>query len=142
MGRARLHHGLCETKNFQFVLRFLNMSNILKKLPSKERLLQVKKLSAEIFGENWNPDNVRTGAKILKAPLKGPELVNYYGKNDSMPTFNDFKEWFPELQLVDPREETRLKMVQDRKKRNNSFLTNPFVLEILRKLNALTTSFS
>lgn len=94
------------------------MSSLLKKLPSKQRLLEVKKLSAEIFGENWNPENVRNGAKVLKAPLQGPEIVNYYGKNDSMPTFKDFKEWFPELHLVDPREETRLKMVQDRKKRN------------------------
>lgn len=89
-----------------------------KKLPNRQRLLEVKKMSASIFGESFNPNNVRNGLKILKQPLKGPGLVNYYGKNDSMPTFQDFKRWFPELNLVDPREATRLKMVESRKKRN------------------------
>ncbi|CAH2355883.1 mitochondrial 37S ribosomal protein S27 [[Candida] railenensis] len=94
------------------------MSSILRKLPSKERLLQVKKLSAEIFGANWNPEGKRNGSKILRAPLKGPELKNYYGDNNATPTFKDFKAWFPELRLVDPKEVYRLKMVDDRKKRN------------------------
>ncbi|CCE85216.1 Piso0_004798 [Millerozyma farinosa CBS 7064] len=92
--------------------------SILKKLPSKARLEQVKKLSSEIFGSTWNPNNIRNGSKILQAPLKGPQLVNYYGVNDTMPTFQDFKKWFPELKLVDPREAYRVKMVEDRKKRN------------------------
>lgn len=88
------------------------------KLPPPSRLLQVKQLSAEIFGEVWNPTGVRNGSKILRAPLQGKKVAEYYGNNDAMPTFKDFKQWFPELKLVDPREETRLKMVQDRKKRN------------------------
>lgn len=91
---------------------------MLKQLPSRERLLAVKKLSSEIFGETFNPQNVRNGLKVLRKPLIGPEVASYYGNNDAMPTFKDFKEWFPELKLVDPREETRLKMVADRKKRN------------------------
>lgn len=91
---------------------------MLKQLPSRERLLAVKKLSSEIFGETFNPQNIRNGLKVLRKPLVGPEVASYYGKNDSMPTFKDFKAWFPELKLVDPREETRLKMVADRKKRN------------------------
>ncbi|KAL7665948.1 Small ribosomal subunit protein mS33 [[Candida] zeylanoides] len=94
------------------------MSSILKKLPSKERLEQVRKLSAEIFGANWNPHNTRNGAKILRAPLRGPKLASYYGDNDAMPSFKDFKAWFPELRLLDPKEQYRLKMVEDRKKRN------------------------
>ncbi|ODV77629.1 mitochondrial ribosome small subunit component [Suhomyces tanzawaensis NRRL Y-17324] len=94
------------------------MSSILKKLPSKERINQAKQLSASIFGHAWNPSCARNGAKILKAPLKGPEVVNYYGVNDHLPTFQDFKAWFPELKLTDPRETYRLHMVQDRKKRN------------------------
>lgn len=94
------------------------MSSILKKIPTQERLNQVKQLSASIFGHTWNPNCTRNGSKILKAPLKGPELVNYYGENGSMPTFKDFKLWFPELNLVDPKEAYRLHMVKDRKKRN------------------------
>lgn len=92
--------------------------SLLKKLPSQARLNQAKKLSAEIFGHTWNPKSVRNGAKILRSPLKGPELVKYYGDNNLMPTFGDFKKWFPELKLVDPRETFRLFMVNDRKKRN------------------------
>lgn len=107
-----------DTIKSQSRIKFFTMSRVLGKLPSKERLLQVKKLSAEIFGETWNPDNIRNGAKVLRAPLKGPEVVNYYGVNDSMPTFKDFKQWFPELKLVDPKEATRLKMVHNKKKRN------------------------
>ena len=94
------------------------MSSLLKKLPSRQRLLEVKKLTADIFDAHWNPDRTRNGAKILRAKLKGPEVAAYYGVNDSMPTFNDFKKWFPELKLVDPKEAYRLKMVEDRKKRS------------------------
>lgn len=94
------------------------MSSILKRLPSKERIQQAKKLSAEIFGNNWNPNNVRNGSNVLRAPLKGPQVASYYGDNNAMPTFKDFKEWFPELGFVDPKEVYRVKMVQDRKKRN------------------------
>lgn len=94
------------------------MSSIIKRLPSTERLQQVKKITAEIFGANWNPTNARNGAKILRQPLKGPEVASYYGVNEATPSFKDFKEWFPELKLVDPKEAYRLKMVEDRKKRN------------------------
>lgn len=86
--------------------------------PSPQRVAEVKKLSAEIFNHNWNPSNIRNGRKILTTPLKGPEVAKYYGVNHSMPTFSDFKQWFPELKLVDPREEYRQRMVEDRKKRN------------------------
>jgi hypothetical protein len=91
---------------------------VLKKLPPQTRINQVKQLSASIFGETWNPKCVRNGSKVLRAPLLGPKLVKYYGVNENLPTFKDFKKWFPELQLVDPREKQRLFMVQDRKKRN------------------------
>lgn len=92
--------------------------SLLKSLPSKGRMAQVKKLLAQIFGETYNPQNLRNGNKILRQPLRGPELLAWYGNNDAMPTFKDFKKWFPELKLVDPREEERLRMVVDRKKRN------------------------
>lgn len=94
------------------------MSSILKTLPSKNRLVQVRKLSAEIFDEFWNPTAKRNPAKILKKPLLGPEVVKYYGDNNAVPTFKDFKKWFPELKLVDPREAHRTFMVEDRKRRN------------------------
>lgn len=92
--------------------------SLLKQLPSKSRLLEVRRLTASIFGQSWNPKNVRNGAKILRAPLKGPSVVSYYGENDSIPTFKDFQKWFPELRLIDPKEAYRTFMVKERKKRN------------------------
>ncbi|CAK9438797.1 mitochondrial 37S ribosomal protein mS33 [Lodderomyces beijingensis] len=94
------------------------MSSIIKSLPSKERLAQAKRLSFRIFDQHWNPTGKRNPAKILTAPLRGPEVVKYYGDNSSVPTFQDFKKWFPELNLIDPREAHRTFMVQDRKRRN------------------------
>lgn len=91
---------------------------LLSKLPARARLLEAKKLSAQIFQQPWNPDNVRNGQKILAEPLLGPKVKDYYGVNESMPTFKDFKKWFPDLGLVDPREEYRVKMLIDRKRRN------------------------
>ncbi|GEQ72874.1 hypothetical protein JCM33374_g6562 [Metschnikowia sp. JCM 33374] len=82
------------------------------------QLKQVKKLSAEIFGEAYNPSGIRNGSEVLRTPLRGSEIASYYGVNSSAPTFKDFKKWFPELNLVDPRESYRVKMVIDRKKRN------------------------
>lgn len=104
-------------KNFRSQPSITTMS-ILKALPPKGRLAQLKELSANIFNETWNPKNTRNGSKILRAPLVGPKVIKYYGDNSSMPTFKDFKSWFPELKLQDPREKQRLYMVNDRKKRN------------------------
>lgn len=92
--------------------------SILKQLPSKARLEAARKLTAQIFEQTWNPNAVRRGAKFLRAPLIGPEIKNWYGDNDAMPTFKDFKAWFPELKLEDPREVYRRSMVVSRKKRN------------------------
>ena len=62
--------------------------------------------------------------------MKGPEYVKYYGDNNAVPTFKDFKIWFPQLKLVDPREAHRVFIVADRKeeirvllrRRNNNFM--------------------
>ncbi|OBA19686.1 hypothetical protein METBIDRAFT_45999 [Metschnikowia bicuspidata var. bicuspidata NRRL YB-4993] len=81
------------------------------------QLKQVQKLSAEIFGETYNPTGIRNGSEVLRAPLRGKEIASYYGVNESAPTFKDFKKWFPELNFIDPKETYRMKMVIDRKKR-------------------------
>lgn len=102
---------------FPLLLYFSPTMSLLKKV-SQAQIRQVKQLSAQIFGESYNPDNIRNGAKVLAAPLKGPAIASYYGDNNSTPTFKDFKQWFPELKLVDPKEEYRVMMVALRKKRN------------------------
>lgn len=83
-----------------------------------KQLKDLRKLRALIFGETYNPNGQRLAAKVLRQPLKGPEIAEYYGRNDAAPTFKDFKEWFPELKLVDPKEAYRVLMVASRKKRS------------------------
>ena len=92
--------------------------SVLKVLPSKARLAEVRKTSFKIFDQFWNPNAKRNPNKILRAPLKGPEYVKYDGDNNAVPTFKDFKKWFPQLKLVDPREAHRVFIVADRKRRN------------------------
>ena len=48
--------------------------------------------------------------------------MKYYGDNNAVPTFKDFKKWFPQLKLVDPREAHRVFIVADRKRRNKVLL--------------------
>lgn len=98
-------------------IHFSDVMSLLKKV-SQAKIRQVQELSARIFGESYNPDQVRNGAEVLAAPLKGSTIASYYGDNDSAPTFKDFKKWFPELKLIDPKEQYRLLMVALRKKRN------------------------
>ncbi|CAI5758732.1 unnamed protein product [Candida verbasci] len=94
------------------------MSQILKSFPTKERLHHIRKTYCEIFNQYYNPQAKRNPNNILRKPLKGPQFLKWYGDNSSTPTFSDFKKWFPDLKLVDPRETHRQFMVQDRKRRN------------------------
>ncbi|GEQ72916.1 hypothetical protein JCM33374_g6604 [Metschnikowia sp. JCM 33374] len=65
-------------------------------------------------GEVWESfHSIPVFSRLYSLNLCGP-----HGVNSSAPTFKDFKKWFPELNLVDPRESYRVKMVIDRKKRN------------------------
>ncbi|CDK24898.1 unnamed protein product [Kuraishia capsulata CBS 1993] len=86
--------------------------------PNKKRLLEVKKLSSEIFNTTFNPSGLRTGAKILKKPLKGPLVKDYYG-DPSFPSFFTMRKlWrFEDLELTNMEEEHRLGMIDQRKKR-------------------------
>lgn len=92
--------------------------SVLKRLPTKERLQQLQKLSCTLFGEEFNPTGKRTFTHLLRRELKGPEYLKYYGDNKATPTFKDFKQWFPELNLIDPKEAFRVSMVKSRKARN------------------------
>lgn len=83
---------------------------------SKARLLKVAELSAKIFDQNFNPTNVRTGAKILSKRLKGQTLAGYYGNPDTL-KFKNLKTLYPGIKFVDPEEEYRLSMVEVRKRR-------------------------
>ena len=42
------------------------------------RLAVLNRLRCEIFQTSYNPTSVRTGAKYLRARLRGPSMLNYY----------------------------------------------------------------
>ncbi|KZS98802.1 hypothetical protein SISNIDRAFT_1433 [Sistotremastrum niveocremeum HHB9708] len=70
------------------------------------RLAALTKLRCSIFNTSYNPSSVRTGAKYLKARLRGPSMVKYYPPKTF--TIQDINRMFPEMNLVDEAEETRL----------------------------------
>jgi small subunit ribosomal protein S33 len=78
--------------------------------PSRSRLLQLEKLRAQIFNHTFNPSKLRTGAKVLRAPLKGEHYRNWYYP-DIVPTPKQLKKIFPDLNPSDPAEDKRLAKV-------------------------------
>lgn len=91
-----------------------------KGIPCKNRLNEIEAIRKKLLNYLYKPENSRDGFKILNQKLKGPIVSQYYGSNDSVPTFDDFKEWFPHLKLIDPKEDFRLKMLESRRKRNKT----------------------
>jgi small subunit ribosomal protein S33 len=78
------------------------------------RLAALTRLRCSIFQTSYNPTSVRTGAKYLKARLRGPSMISYYPQTLSISAI--IKE-SPELGLVDYKEQQRLQDVKDRKAR-------------------------
>lgn len=74
-------------------------------LPTAARLAELGKLRSSVFGTTWNPLSQRTGSKILKARLRGPAMLRYYG--DRMSGWASLNAAIPNLALKDVAEETR-----------------------------------
>lgn len=102
-------------------------------LPPKSRLLELTKLRCNIFNENFNPLNIRTGSKILTQRLKGENIKRYYG-NPDMIRFKELRSLFPTIDWVDPAEVYRLKINQSyvsfRMKLCVLLLTCPIVVNV------------
>ncbi|KAH0584626.1 hypothetical protein H2248_010159 [Termitomyces sp. 'cryptogamus'] len=81
-------------------------------LPSQLKALT--RLRCAVFQTSYNPTSMRTGAKYLRARLRGPSMLKYYP-----PVINiaQLARKYPELELVDEDEEQRLQDIEDRKKR-------------------------
>ncbi|KAI5477935.1 hypothetical protein MNV49_005724 [Pseudohyphozyma bogoriensis] len=79
------------------------------------RLLALTKLRTQIFGTTFNPANLRIGSKVLKARLRGPSMLQYYGPR--LTGFASLNAQIPDLALVDPLEEQRLIDLETRRKR-------------------------
>jgi small subunit ribosomal protein S33 len=81
-------------------------------IPSRRQLLT--KLRCAIFQTSYNPTGIRTGAKYLRARLRGPSMVKYYPPEFNMSTI---ARRYPELEVVDEYEQQRLQDVADKKRR-------------------------
>ncbi|ODV86435.1 hypothetical protein CANARDRAFT_27646 [[Candida] arabinofermentans NRRL YB-2248] len=80
--------------------------------------MELNKLQCQIFKTTYNPQQLRTGSKILRAPLKGQTLANYYGPSDFPTVSKLINAWeTEEFRIVDEDEEYRLERVEDLKRR-------------------------
>lgn len=77
------------------------------------RLAALKQLQCAIFQTSYNPTSVRTGAKYLRARLRGPSMVQYYPKEVSLAKLAAD----PRRDFINIDEEQRLRDVEDKKKR-------------------------
>lgn len=92
------------------------MSGNISRQLLKQKFQALTKIKAEIYGNNYNPENIRTGAKVLRKRLVGPTVANYYNNPDFL-RFKDLKKLFPQFNFVDLEEQYRLTMVAARKRR-------------------------
>jgi hypothetical protein len=83
-------------------------------MAAPSRLAALNRLRSTIFQTSYNPTGIRTGAKYLKARLRGPSLVKYYPRKLD---FASIAREFPELEFSDPKEDQRLMDLEERKRR-------------------------
>lgn len=81
-------------------------------IPSRRVLLD--KLRCSIFQTSYNPTGIRTGAKYLRARLRGPSMMKYYPPEFNMSTI---ARKYPELEVADEYEQQRFQDVIDKKRR-------------------------
>jgi small subunit ribosomal protein S33 len=80
------------------------------------RLKSLTRLRCSLFQTSYNPTNIRTGAKYLRARLRGPSMVKYYPPESELDIAKIMRQ-HPELGLVNEKEKVRLADVADKKKR-------------------------
>ncbi|MCJ1340392.1 mitochondral 37S ribosomal protein S27 [Bachmanniomyces sp. S44760] len=75
----------------------------------RSRVLDLMKVQSRIFGTIYNPQGLRTGNKVLRQRLKGPQVAAYYPRRTV--TIKDLQKVFWkkfELETWDDDEEDRL----------------------------------
>ncbi|KAG7880794.1 hypothetical protein KL905_002337 [Ogataea polymorpha] len=86
--------------------------------PKLAKLKELTKLQCNIFRTTYNPQRLRTEAQILRKPLKGQIISNYYGPADFPTVFQIFKLWrVDDFRLVDEDEDYRQRRVRMLRKR-------------------------
>lgn len=78
------------------------------------RLAALARLRCSIFATAYNPTSQRTGAKYLRARLRGPSMMKYYPE---VLKISDINKRFPELELVDEDEAQRFTDIEALKAR-------------------------
>ncbi|KIK96674.1 hypothetical protein PAXRUDRAFT_137973 [Paxillus rubicundulus Ve08.2h10] len=86
------------------------------------RLTALTKTRCSIFQTAYNPTSARTGAKYLRARLRGPSMVKYYPQDIDLSMSKLAKQW-PELELVNFAEAQRLRDVEAKKARGKGVPT-------------------
>ncbi|TFK35500.1 mitochondrial ribosomal subunit S27-domain-containing protein [Crucibulum laeve] len=81
---------------------------------SASRLASIVKQRCSIFQTAYNPTNARTGAKYLRARLRGPSMVRYYPQTINI---SQIARQYPELEICDESEAERFEDVTEKKKR-------------------------
>ncbi len=90
----------------------------LRKPIPKEKLVKLEKLQCQIFHTTYNPTKQRTGAKILRKPLKGQAMASYYGPAEFPSVSKIARLWKDnEFEIVNEPEEYRLERIEARKRR-------------------------
>ncbi|CAG8529527.1 13906_t:CDS:2 [Ambispora leptoticha] len=84
-------------------------------VPSKDRLLKLAQLTANIFHRAYNPTGQRVGGKILRKQLIGPAIIKWYPRQ--LIPFRRLRLALPEVELVDAREKQRLLDAAQKRKR-------------------------
>lgn len=78
------------------------------------RLIALNRLRCSIFQTSYNPQSLRTGAKYLRARLRGPSMVNYYPE---VPSIARLIKEFPDIGWENHAELVRFQDIADRKAR-------------------------
>lgn len=78
------------------------------------RLAALTRLRCEVFQTAYNPTSVRTGAKYLRAHLRGPAMIQYYPDELTVAKFNRMPGNF---KVQDWQEYQRLADVEEKKRR-------------------------
>lgn len=78
------------------------------------KLRQLTQLRCAVFESSYNPDSLRTGAKYLRARLRGPSMMRYYPQNIPIKLVKRLA-W--DMNIMNPDEEQRLEDVEALKRR-------------------------
>lgn len=78
------------------------------------KLAALTKLRCEIFQTSYNPTAVRTGAKYLRARLRGPSMLKYY---PPVVSIAQMRKGNPDWEIEDFDELQRVSDVEYKKKR-------------------------